>query len=314
MRTNCSSIRQRWGRSCSSRSRSPCSLPSKTPGDGLRRTPRHAPVHVLSGPYRPRRGDGGLDGCGMRLLRQLRTQRDDCGPGPGLPGTGRTGATVGQRPARGGRPHSPRLPIRPDHRRPSGASDEPPGGRFAVQGATVEAITSPDPTLEAIHRTYADTYQLEDAYLRALAAALPDGDFSDLPDTQDAQRQAITAWRKRLQVLAQQTGATLPDDLQQAGRGEIAPRRPGADPSRLEPERDTPRLDAPSITHPSPQEIPHVIPSQAPRATGVPLPRSPWPRRLRLSAPSHHRPWLGRLWGIRLDPCHGPTPTTAGPR
>ena len=100
--------------------------------------------------------------------------------------------------------------------------------RFAVQGATVEAITSPDPTLEAIHRTYAHTYQLEDAYLRALAAALPDGDFSDLPNTQDAQRQAITAWRKRLEVLAQQTGATLPDDLQQAGRGEIAPSPTGS--------------------------------------------------------------------------------------
>ena len=100
--------------------------------------------------------------------------------------------------------------------------------RFAVQGATVEAISSPDPTLEAIHRTYAHTYQLEDAYLRALAAALPDGDFSDLPNTQDAQRQAITAWRKRLEVLAQQTGATLPDDLQQAGRGEIAPSPTGS--------------------------------------------------------------------------------------
>jgi uncharacterized damage-inducible protein DinB len=100
--------------------------------------------------------------------------------------------------------------------------------RFAVQGATVEAISSPEPTLESIHRTYAHTYQLEDAYLRALTAALPDGDFSDLPNTQDAQRLAITAWRKRLEVLAQQTGATLPDDLQQAGRGEIAPSPTGS--------------------------------------------------------------------------------------
>jgi hypothetical protein len=100
--------------------------------------------------------------------------------------------------------------------------------RFAVQGATVEAISSPEPTLEAIHRSYAHTYQLEDAYLRALAAALPDGDFSHLPNTQDAQRRAITAWRKRLEVLARQTGATLPHDLQQAGRGEIAPSPTGS--------------------------------------------------------------------------------------
>jgi hypothetical protein len=100
--------------------------------------------------------------------------------------------------------------------------------RFAVQGTTVEAISSPQPTLEAIHRPYAHTYRLEDAYLRALAAALPGGDFSDLPDTQAAQRRAITAWRERLEALARQTGATLPDDLRQAGRGEIAPSPTGS--------------------------------------------------------------------------------------
>jgi hypothetical protein len=100
--------------------------------------------------------------------------------------------------------------------------------RFAVQGAAVEAISSPEPTLEAIHRSYAHTYQLEDAYLRALTAALPDGDFSHLPNTQDAQRLAITAWRRRLEILARQTGATLPDDIQQAGRGEIAPSPTGS--------------------------------------------------------------------------------------
>jgi hypothetical protein len=41
--------------------------------------------------------------------------------------------------------------------------------------------------------------------------------------TQAAQRAAIIRWRTDLTVLARAAGAALPADLQQAGRGEIAP-------------------------------------------------------------------------------------------
>jgi len=64
---------------------------------------------------------------------------------------------------------------------------------------------------------------LEDAYLSALSAALPSGDFDHLPDTQASQRAAIIEWRTDLTVLASRLGVRLPADLQQAGRGEIAP-------------------------------------------------------------------------------------------
>ena len=56
---------------------------------------------------------------------------------------------------------------------------------------------------------------LEDAYLSALAAALPEGQFDHLPDTQAAQRAAIIDWRTRLTLLARRAGARLPADLQQ---------------------------------------------------------------------------------------------------
>ena len=88
--------------------------------------------------------------------------------------------------------------------------------QFAAQLVAVESIT-------AIHQPYAHTYLLEDAYLSALVADLPHGDFANLPNTQNDQRQAIIEWRTQLEVLARQTGASLPDDLHQAGRGEIAP-------------------------------------------------------------------------------------------
>jgi hypothetical protein len=64
---------------------------------------------------------------------------------------------------------------------------------------------------------------LEDAYLRALVAALPRRDFGSLPRTQDAQRAAIVAWRHRLEAVAERIGVRLPADIQIAGRGEIAP-------------------------------------------------------------------------------------------
>ena len=44
-----------------------------------------------------------------------------------------------------------------------------------------------------------------------------------MPDFQNEQRAAIIAWRTRLEVLADRWGATLPADLQVAGRGEISP-------------------------------------------------------------------------------------------
>ena len=76
------------------------------------------------------------------------------------------------------------------------------GSQFAAQLVTVESITAGHPVL---------------------VADLPHGDFADLPNTQNDQRQAIIEWWTQLEVLARQTGAGLPDDLHRAGRGEIAP-------------------------------------------------------------------------------------------
>jgi hypothetical protein len=57
---------------------------------------------------------------------------------------------------------------------------------------------------------------------------LADGELTDLPNTQAAQRAAIIRWRIGLMVLARAAGAPLPVDLQQAGRGEIAPSPDGS--------------------------------------------------------------------------------------
>ena len=54
------------------------------------------------------------------------------------------------------------------------------------------------------------------------------GDFGNLPDTQDQQRLAIIEWRVQLQLAAAQAGYPLPADIQQAGRGEIAPSPAGS--------------------------------------------------------------------------------------
>jgi hypothetical protein len=95
--------------------------------------------------------------------------------------------------------------------------------RFAGYTERIAAIEPKNLQLEQLHRPYAHTYVLEDAYLSALAAALPEQRFDHLPDTQARQRAAIIEWRTRLTLLAARTGARLPADLQQAGRGEIAP-------------------------------------------------------------------------------------------
>ncbi len=95
--------------------------------------------------------------------------------------------------------------------------------RFAVYTVKIAALRPVPPAIRAVHEAYAHTYVLEDAYLSALAAALPDREFDDLPRTQDRQRASIIAWRTRLQLLAKRLKLHLPTDLQVAGRGEIAP-------------------------------------------------------------------------------------------
>lgn len=95
--------------------------------------------------------------------------------------------------------------------------------RFATYAVDINAVQPSDPTLAGIHAPYAHTYVLEDSYLSALVATLPAGDFSGLPNTQSDQRAAIIEWRTHIEVLARALGVRLPGDMQQAGRGEIAP-------------------------------------------------------------------------------------------
>jgi len=100
--------------------------------------------------------------------------------------------------------------------------------RFALFTVDVAAIHPATPTLRALHSEYAATYVLEDAYLSALASGLASGELGDLPDTQAAQRASIIRWRTGLEVLAREARLSLPPDLQQAGRGEIAPSPTGS--------------------------------------------------------------------------------------
>jgi hypothetical protein len=95
--------------------------------------------------------------------------------------------------------------------------------RFGTYVTAVDAIAPRNRRIAAIHAPYAHTYELEDAYLSALAADLSDGNFSGLPTTQNDQRLAIIGWRVQLEVEARRLGVTLPADIEQAGRGEIAP-------------------------------------------------------------------------------------------
>ncbi len=64
--------------------------------------------------------------------------------------------------------------------------------------------------------------------LSAVASGLARHDLGNLPNTQAAQRAAIIRWRTSLTVLARSAGFVLPADLQQAGRGEIAPSPDGS--------------------------------------------------------------------------------------
>lgn len=95
--------------------------------------------------------------------------------------------------------------------------------RFAAYAVDIAAVDPPTSQLRALNAGYANTYVFEDAYLSALVAGLADSELTDLPDTQAAQRAAIIRWRIGLAVLARAAHAPLPADLQQAGRGEIAP-------------------------------------------------------------------------------------------
>jgi hypothetical protein len=99
---------------------------------------------------------------------------------------------------------------------------------FAVYLLKMQQVQPANGELRAINTPYANTYFYEDSYLATLASDLRDGDFDNLPDTQDAQRLAIIIWRTKLEAIAARSGVTLPADLQQAGRGEIAPGPTGA--------------------------------------------------------------------------------------
>jgi hypothetical protein len=100
--------------------------------------------------------------------------------------------------------------------------------RFAGYVLAMQEIDPRNPTLNRVNKPYAYTYYLEDNFLSTLASDLNEGDFDNLPTTQDQQRLAIIIWRTQLELLAKLDGVTLPGDLQQAGRGEIAPSLSGS--------------------------------------------------------------------------------------
>ena len=100
--------------------------------------------------------------------------------------------------------------------------------RFAAYAVRIADVGRVPAALRSAQRRYAHTFVFEDTYLSALAAAIPDRDFADLPDTQDRQRRAIIAWRIAVESLAARQGVRLPADLRAAGRGEIAPSPDGS--------------------------------------------------------------------------------------
>ncbi len=100
--------------------------------------------------------------------------------------------------------------------------------RFAAYTVDIAAIQPATAQLRAVNAPYAHTYILEDSYLSALTTGLAERDLDSLPDTQSEQRAAIIQWRTGLTVLARAAEAPLPADLQEAGRGEIAPSPDGS--------------------------------------------------------------------------------------
>lgn len=95
--------------------------------------------------------------------------------------------------------------------------------RFASYAVQIAAVSPPNAQLRTLNRGYAETYLLEDGYLSALTVGIASGKLDGLPNTQVEQRAAIIRWRTGLTVLADAAHVRLPADLQQAGRGEIAP-------------------------------------------------------------------------------------------
>jgi hypothetical protein len=101
--------------------------------------------------------------------------------------------------------------------------------RFVVYKRRVAALRTVPPDMVAAQRAYAHTYVLEDAYLRALTAALPSRDWSRLPHFEERQRRAIVAWRAALVLEAARVGVPIPEDIAVAGGGELAPSPLGDD-------------------------------------------------------------------------------------
>jgi hypothetical protein len=99
---------------------------------------------------------------------------------------------------------------------------------FARYTVDINALEPADPLLRSVNAPYAHTFILEDSYLNALVNGLAGGELSNLPDTQNDQRAAIIEWRVQLEILGQRLHVALPADLQQAGRGEIAPQVSGS--------------------------------------------------------------------------------------
>ena len=100
--------------------------------------------------------------------------------------------------------------------------------RFAAYTVEIAALQPATAQLRAVNAPYAHTYIFEDSYLSALTTGLAERDLDSLPDTQSEQRAAIIQWRTGLTVLARAADAPLPGDLQEAGRGEIAPAPDGS--------------------------------------------------------------------------------------
>ena len=94
---------------------------------------------------------------------------------------------------------------------------------FETYTVEINALQPSDPALAAINAPYAHTFILEDSYLNALVNGMAEDNFDSLPDTQIDQRAAIIEWRVQLEILGASCDVALPADLQQAGRGEIAP-------------------------------------------------------------------------------------------
>ncbi|MHB8506920.1 MAG: hypothetical protein ACYDEN_14580 [Acidimicrobiales bacterium] len=95
--------------------------------------------------------------------------------------------------------------------------------RFATFTVDINALNPQNARLKRLNALYAHTFLFEDSYLSALAADLRDRNFDNLPNTQNQQRLSIIMWRTQLEILARTDHVRLPADLQQAGRGEVAP-------------------------------------------------------------------------------------------